>query len=60
MDRSERGAKHICPECASKYYDLNKKVITCPTCGAKPIVVKVRRVARPVEKAARTKFGRYP
>ena len=60
MNVSERGSKHLCPECASKYYDLNKEVVTCPKCGAKPLAAKLLRSTRPVKKAARTTFGRYP
>ncbi len=26
------GAKHICQECAAKYYDLNRTPIVCPKC----------------------------
>ncbi len=36
MNTSDRGLKHVCPECATKYYDLKKKVVACPRCGAKP------------------------
>ncbi len=38
MNTSDRGLKHVCPECATKYYDLRKEVVACPRCGAKPIV----------------------
>ncbi len=36
MNASSRGVKHDCPECESKYYDLNKTDPVCPNCGAKP------------------------
>ncbi len=33
MARAELGAKHTCPECEKKFYDLNRKPATCPYCG---------------------------
>ncbi|WP_193369164.1 FYDLN acid domain-containing protein [Pelagibius marinus] len=48
MERSERGRKHLCPDCECKYYDLNKKTVTCPKCGAKPAPQKLPRSGRPV------------
>ncbi|MCP4327948.1 MAG: hypothetical protein GY791_05865 [Alphaproteobacteria bacterium] len=61
MQISARGLKHICPDCATKYYDLRKKTATCPKCGAKPPAPKPPRAARPpVRKTGRTNFGRYP
>jgi uncharacterized protein (TIGR02300 family) len=29
----ELGAKQICPACAAKFYDLNRRPATCPKCG---------------------------
>jgi uncharacterized protein (TIGR02300 family) len=31
--KPELGAKHVCPNCGAKYYDLNRSPITCPKCG---------------------------
>ena len=56
MNNSDRGKKHICPECASKYYDLKKEVVACPTCGAKPLVRKTSPATEPTKKKVRTKF----
>ncbi len=42
MNTSDRGLKHVCPECATKYYDLRKEVVTCPKCSAKPPAAKLR------------------
>jgi len=63
VNRGARGhirtwAKHLCPECASKYYDLNRKVVTCPQCGAKPPVATLLKSVRPVRKTSRTAFRR--
>ena len=46
MSTSDRGLKHVCPECATKYYDLRKAVVLCPRCGSKPLVAKVPKAAR--------------
>jgi uncharacterized protein (TIGR02300 family) len=54
MDKSDRGSKHICPECTIKYYDLKKEVVLCPKCGAKPAVPKVSRAAQAARKRVRT------
>ena len=34
MANPELGAKQICPVCASKFYDLNRRPAHCPKCGA--------------------------
>ncbi len=59
MNTSDRGLKHVCPECATKYYDLRKEVVACPRCGAKPLAAKVPKAAQPARKTGRTTFGRY-
>lgn len=33
MAKPELGEKRICPNCAAKYYDLNRDPIICPKCG---------------------------
>ena len=35
MAKPEWGKKRICPACNTKYYDLNKSSIICPSCGIK-------------------------
>jgi len=30
----ELGTKRLCPNCSTKYYDLNRDPILCPKCGA--------------------------
>ena len=59
MNNSDRGLKHICPECASKYYDLGKAIVACPKCGAKPLAAKVPKAGQPAKKTARPTLGRY-
>ena len=60
MNTIDRGLKHVCPECATKYYDLRKEVVACPRCGAKPLAAKVPIAARPARKTGGTTLGRYP
>jgi hypothetical protein len=60
MKASERGSKHVCPQCAIKYFDLKKATVTCPNCGAKPLVAKVPKAAQSARKTGRLIFGRYP
>jgi DNA-directed RNA polymerase subunit RPC12/RpoP len=60
MSKSDLGLKHVCSECATKYYDLRSEIVACPKCGAKPLPVKLRKAAQPARKAGRSAFGRYP
>jgi uncharacterized protein (TIGR02300 family) len=60
MNTSDRGLKHVCPECTIKYYDLRKEIVACPRCGAKPLPAKVLKAARPARKTGRSAFGRFP
>ncbi|MDQ7018655.1 MAG: TIGR02300 family protein [Robiginitomaculum sp.] len=55
MSKSDAGTKQTCPECAAKFYDLNKRPAVCPKCehsynpdaGSKP--VKKRELEPEVE-----------
>ena len=33
MAKPELGVKRLCPNCGTKYYDLNRTPIRCPKCG---------------------------
>ena len=59
MTAVQRGAKHVCSDCACKYYDLGKKGAACPKCGGQPIVQPLPRSGRPVKKSPRKAFGQY-
>lgn len=59
MKASERGQKHICPECATRYYDLKKKVVACPRCGAEPSLPKLPRATQAPKSTSRLTFGRF-
>ena len=48
-----RGLKRICLECGGRFYDLNKRPVICPACGAEftgEARIKTRR-ARPADAA---------
>jgi uncharacterized protein (TIGR02300 family) len=59
--KPELGTKRSCPSCQTRFYDLGKEEITCPSCGvtfvpeqllpskADQAVAKPRVVAEPVE-----------
>ncbi len=59
MNISDRGLKHVCPECATKYYDLKKKVVTCPRCGAKPPAAIVPKATQSARETGQTKSRWY-
>lgn len=47
MANPELGAKQICPNCQSKFYDLGKRPAVCPKCGTQfdpEEALKTRRV----------------
>lgn len=60
MTASQRGLKHVCSECACKYYDLGTKGALCPKCGGQEVATKLRASGRPVRKSARNTFGHFP
>jgi uncharacterized protein (TIGR02300 family) len=41
--KSKLGTKRVCQNCETKYYDLDRDPIVCPSCGTKfkPVEVKV-------------------
>ncbi len=60
MNTSDRGTKHVCPDCQCKYYDLRNEVVACPKCGAKPLAEKSRKAAQPSKDVGRRKLWHYP
>ena len=50
--KAQLGTKRICPNCGSKYYDLNRSPIICPKCGTRFEVAaapaRSRAAAKPV------------
>lgn len=48
MPKADLGEKQLCPNCAAKFYDLNKRPAVCPKCGTAfdpgDEVVKLKRV----------------
>lgn len=59
MSASPRGSKHVCSDCACKYYDLGKKDARCPKCGGAPTEQQLRSSGRPVKKSRRSTFGQH-
>jgi uncharacterized protein (TIGR02300 family) len=39
--KPELGTKRLCPNCGTKYYDLNREPIVCPNCGTVFVVAAV-------------------
>lgn len=33
MPKEEWGVKRLCPQCNTRFYDLNRDPMTCPECG---------------------------
>ncbi len=33
MPKEEWGVKRVCPSCATRFYDLMRDPMTCPSCG---------------------------
>ena len=38
MAKHELGAKHVCPECHTRFYDFKRPAPLCPKCGAAPSI----------------------
>ena len=43
MDKVNRGKKHTCSNCMTKFYDFNKDMAICPKCGSEQISLKVEK-----------------
>ncbi len=54
MAKPELGSKRKCQECSVPFYDLNKKQIECPKCGAAFNPAPPARQRRPATKPAET------
>ena len=35
VTKAELGTKRLCPNCGTRYYDLNRSPILCPKCGTR-------------------------
>ena len=47
MTKAELGTKRTCPNCGTRYYDLNRSPIICPRCGTQFELAAVTARARP-------------
>jgi len=45
--KPELGTKRVCPNCGTKYYDLNRDPIICPKCGTRFEMSGVRATRAP-------------
>lgn len=52
MAKPELGTKRTCPSCSTKYYDLNRDPIVCPSCGTVFALVAATRPERAAAAAA--------
>jgi len=54
LAKPEWGTKHTCPGCDTRFYDLKKEPIICPSCETKIVLQapKPRRSATPQKEAA--------
>lgn len=55
MAKAEWGLKRICPQCATRYYDMKKNPPVCPSCGTvfDPDTLTKSRRSRAAEEKAR-------
>jgi uncharacterized protein (TIGR02300 family) len=58
MPNAERGAKHVCPDCACKFYDMKAETVACPKCGGTPAPVQLPRRRAHVRKSVNPAFRR--
>ena len=45
MSKQEWGAKHLCPGCGAKFYDMGRNPIACPSCD-EPAAIAAPRHSR--------------
>jgi len=53
LAKESLGKKRSCPDCGTLFYDLRRKNIVCPKCGADyldPKTIKAKRTPEPVAK----------
>ena len=55
--RAARGTKRVCQACETRFYDLTRSPIVCPSCGAKYTGVTAPAVALPRLGPATSKTG---
>lgn len=53
MAKEEWGSKHICPDCNTKFYDLQRDPIQCPKCGKLIVIDNSDLTKRPVDEEER-------
>jgi len=51
MDNDNKGNKHICRNCSTKFYDLNQKETICPKCGTNQDEYNIKTSNEQINKA---------
>ncbi|MFP6726932.1 MAG: TIGR02300 family protein [Alphaproteobacteria bacterium] len=46
MSKQEWGAKHLCPGCGAKFYDMGRNPIACPSCDEPAAIAPPRHSRR--------------
>lgn len=59
LEKAKRGTKRVCPECNTRFYDLLRESIPCPSCGVQ-FVAAVEAVALPPNQAPKTGWRSKP
>ena len=59
LENAKRGTKRVCPECNTRFYDLLRESIPCPSCGVQ-FVAAVEAVAPPANQAPKAGWRSKP
>jgi uncharacterized protein (TIGR02300 family) len=63
LEKAKRGTKRVCPECNTRFYDLLRESIPCPSCGVQFVAASrpaVELVAVPPGHALKTGWRSKP
>ena len=63
LEKAKRGTKRVCPECNTRFYDLLRESIPCPSCGFQFVAAArpaVEIVAHPTSHALKTGWRNKP
>jgi uncharacterized protein (TIGR02300 family) len=63
LEKAKRGTKRVCPECNTRFYDLQRESIPCPSCGVQFVAAAqpaVEAAALPTSHALKTGWRGKP
>jgi len=63
LEKAKRGTKRVCPECSTRFYDLLRETIPCPSCGVQFVAATqpaVEAMAPPTSHALKTGWRSKP